>query len=205
MIPTNGGRLVQDGPDSYEFIGTLEQMNGLSFLTEVGARREFNNVIEFTAVTVDGDSTLPLVSDTFPLRILQNDFTSAVLEAMDDSNTGGMDILRGGDGANILVGGDGANILEGGSGRDTFRKESLDGIDRVVDFVVSEDLLDFTSLFLAQGIDYNPQTFNVIDNLKLSETVDGSLISFQDTEVMLLEGVFGTTLDELFAQGRLLV
>jgi hypothetical protein len=220
LIPTNGGRLLQDtlGSGSFEFIGTVEQMNALSVLT-VGARREFNNIVDFTAVTVDGDSTLPVVSGSFPLRILRDDERSLILEALDDLDTelvgdigndllvglGGNDILRGGDGTDVLIGGAGVNILEGGNGRDTFRRESLDGTDRVVDFDASQDLLDFTALFVAQGIDYNPQSFNVNDNLELSATVDGTLISFQGTPVMLLEDVFGITLEDLVAQGSLLV
>jgi len=71
----------------------------------------------------------------------------------------GIDLLRGGGGDDRLFGGVGADTLDGGAGNDRLQGDAgadtfilSDGIDRVMDFVDGEDLLD-VSAFGITGIE----------------------------------------------------
>jgi Ca2+-binding RTX toxin-like protein len=51
------------------------------------------------------------------------------------------DFLAGNNGDDTLVGGDGSDTLKGGAGNDIFLLDSLDGVDDILDFDISEDIL----------------------------------------------------------------
>lgn len=71
----------------------------------------------------------------------------------------GDDLLRGGAGSDTLVGALGNDTLGGGSGSDQFVLEVGAGTDTILDFTISEDLiqlsegLEFADLAIAQGTD----------------------------------------------------
>lgn len=71
----------------------------------------------------------------------------------------GDDLLRGGAGSDTLVGALGNDTLVGGSGSDQFVLEVGAGTDTILDFTISEDLiqlsegLEFADLAIAQGTD----------------------------------------------------
>ena len=59
----------------------------------------------------------------------------------------GRDNVTGGKGNDRIVGGSGADVLGGGEGRDTFVYSSIrDSGDRITDFEVNQDYLDFSVL-----------------------------------------------------------
>ena len=59
----------------------------------------------------------------------------------------GRDNVTGGKGNDRIVGGSGADVLGGGEGRDTFVYNSIrDSGDRITDFDINQDYLDFSSL-----------------------------------------------------------
>ena len=63
----------------------------------------------------------------------------------------GSDTLNGGDGNDILRGGIGNDILTGGLGADRFQFEKLPGSDRITDFQLGSDKLDFSLLGISAG------------------------------------------------------
>ena len=68
--------------------------------------------------------------------------TDDLIEAQD-----GRDIVTGGKGNDRIVGGSGSDVLAGGEGRDTFVYTSIrDSGDRLTDFNVNEDFLNFRAL-----------------------------------------------------------
>ena len=95
--------------------------------------------------------------------------------------------------------------MTGGAGVDIFQFANIGDVDTITDFSIAEDILDFSRLFESQGIDYDPQLFSVAENLELVTTIDGTLIRFRSNDVVLLQGVTGTTLQDLFNGGSLLV
>lgn len=220
FVPLQGGRLIDDGSGRFVFTGTVEQTNALSVVSGSGSVEKFDNIVDVTAVTVDGDTVLsPAVTDSFRVRVTFTDDISLNLVAPNNSDTelvgdrgadvlvglGGNDILNGGAGSDLLIGGGGANLMTGGAGVDIFQFANIGDVDTITDFSIAEDILDFSRLFESQGIDYDPQLFSVAENLELVTTIDGTLIRFRSNDVVLLQGVTGTTLQDLFNGGSLLV
>lgn len=67
------------------------------------------------------------------------------------SGNSGNDTLLGGNGRDVIAGGRGADLLTGGDGADTFVFRRGDGIDRITDFSVGEDIIRLHGL--ATGFD----------------------------------------------------
>lgn len=113
--------------------------------------------------------------------------TSNVLSGNDGNDTlfgnGGNDTLLGGNGRDILVGGTGADLLTGGSGADTFVFNRGDGIDRITDFSVAEDVIRLQGL--ATGF----------DRLSLTTVADGVQLAVLGGETIAI--LNGVTLDSL--------
>jgi hypothetical protein len=219
FVPTLGGRLIDEGGGRFVFIGTVEQTEKLHLVTGSGTVGVVRNDVAITAVTMDGDSMLdPPVIDSFPLRIRRDDTRSLNAQAPDNSDTelvgdtgndvlvglGGNDLLIGGVGSDLLVGGPGTDVLTGGPGADIFQWSGVDGLDTITDFNVGEDILDLSPLFVASGIPYDPQVFDVNADLELTDTVDGAVLSFRSTPLVVLREVT-SSLEEMFQQGSLLV
>lgn len=229
VIPTLGGRLTvvdtdpDDGTRTWTFTGSAEQADALNLVTGPDAKQGFYT-INVTGVTIDGDSQLtPPIADDFRLDIDEDDDDSLSLIAPDDGDSelegdhgndvliglGGADLLTGGDGFDLLVGGPGADTMSGGADVDVFqwRDGDLGGgvFDTIIDFE-SDDILDLSSIFAAQGLTFDPQEFDVNLFLTLTEAGGDTVISlFDGTPVVILEGVSGLTLEELYAQGSLLL
>ena len=99
------------------------------------------------------------------------------------NGNGGNDTLLGGNGRDVLVGGRGADLLTGGDGADTFVFRRGDGIDRITDFSVGEDIIRLHGL--ATGF----------DQLNLTADGDGIRVGLLGGEtIAILQGV---TLDSL--------
>jgi hypothetical protein len=105
------------------------------------------------------DPNDPGIPDDEPLsfEINGNDFRNDLI-APDSNNyrlvgKGDNDTLIGNAGDDILIGGLGQDTLSGGDGSNRFVYESIDdGIDRISDFKVGDDILDFAPLFDANPI-----------------------------------------------------
>lgn len=224
MIPELGGRLTKQGSGTYVFTGTAEQAEALNLITGPGTKAKFNYIIDVTAVSIDGGNVLTTpVKDDFRLSIKENDSTSSTVDAEDDSDTlleggegndiltglGGDDELVGGGGSDLLIGGPGRDEMTGGAGPDVFQWATgdLDGsLDTILDFTISEDILDLSQVFVDLEIDYDPQTFDVNDFLQLTNTIDGAEISLIDgSPIVILDGLSEVTLEQLFAQGAILL
>lgn len=124
------------------------------------------------------------------------DFNIVALEG--DQNTfsihsgtdiGGNDIVLGTSGADILCGGINNNIYLGGAGADTFvfedQEDNRGGLDLILDFDVSEDVLDFTEI--------KTLTFG---GLTITETADGNALIASIYETIELVGVGAATVTE---------
>lgn len=82
---------------------------------------------------------------------------------------GGDDVLAGGAGDDKLVGGRGRDVLDGGAGADLFVFAAGGGIDRIVDFSVQRDQLDFGGM-----------------NVRVRDIEDGARIVFEGGRVDIL-------------------
>lgn len=219
FLPTLGGRLTTDGSGTFVFTGTPEQAGALNLITGPGTNAEDKN-IGVSGVSIDGGVVLSTpVRDQFRLSVGENDDTSVALSGSgplvgdigNDVLTGDAldNTINGGGGSDLIIGGLGSDEMTGGAGRDVFQWSlaDLDGsLDRITDFTIAEDILNLSDVFTSIGINYDPQTFDVNNLLKLRDTIDGAEISLlDDTPVVLLEGVTGISLESLFAQGSILL
>ena len=109
-------------------------------------------------------------------------------------------VIAGNAGNNVITGGGGADTLSGGGGNDTFAWTRADlaagtgGLDRITDFGAG-DRLDFSGVFAARPA-------AAADVLRVADTAAGTVISAdvgsgQFIDVVVLENVHGTTIDEL--------
>lgn len=112
--------------------------------------------------------------------------TGSWIQGNSDNNTllgqGANDRLDGNAGNDTLNGGAGDDILEGGSGQDTFAFDMNGGIDRVLDFSVTDDRIDLS----ATGLQFS--------DLVIGDTANGAVIIYDDTAdidigLILLDGV----------------
>ena len=72
----------------------------------------------------------------------------------DDGLSGGSgnDTLKGGDGNDLIYADWGKDVLTGGTGDDTFSFYTINGVDRITDFAVGHDTIDFNlDVFTAFG------------------------------------------------------
>jgi len=223
FIPLEGGRLIENGSTA-TFIGTQTQANNLFLVTGSTTIAE-SNTMTLSAVSIDGSSTSDPLVDTFRVRSFSDDTTSLIVTSPNatsgnfEGGTGndvidsgaGNDVLFGGGGNDLLIGGPGSDQMTGGTGIDIFKWESATDLgspaDRILDFNIVEDVLSVSEV-LNGLVDYNPQFFNIEDFLTLVD--DGtdttiSIPSLAGQELVVLEGVTGLTIQELFDNGNILL
>jgi len=158
------------------------------------------------------------VSDVENLEVFVDGNLQSVLNM---EGTDGNDVLYGGSTANILngglgddvlYGGEDDDILYGGADADTFVFLSGEtGVDTIADFSISEgDILDIADLLS----DYNPAQDDIDDFVTLTEmggdTVisvdrDGTGTTYTAQDVVNVDNVTGLDLDDMIANGELLV
>ncbi len=87
----------------------------------------------------------------------------------------GKDKLLGGNGNDILIGGADQDILIGGNGADIFKFNSLIGVDKIQDFVISVDTLQFeNNIFSALGKKGNLATRKFIAGKGFNQAQDSN-------------------------------
>lgn len=129
------------------------------------------------------------------------------------AQTGGNDVLDGGEGDDLLVGGFGSDEMTGGNGSDTFlffpsgRSAYLPEIDRILDFARGFDELDLTRWGL-DGVALDTDENGVLgdgDDAVFGDG-EGNLVidlgsatglADPDTSVLILDGVTSLRLDDL--------
>lgn len=95
----------------------------------------------------------------------------------------GKDVLHGGSGNDRLVDANGGDWLTGGTGRDHFWiGDGTQGITQITDFQTGSDRLRFTEL----GITFGKLTFR--------DTVTGVVVSYQQRDLVKLQGITSTQL-----------
>lgn len=99
----------------------------------------------------------------------------------------GNDTLDGGQGNDTIVGGVGNDVLFGFTGADTFRFNDGFDVDRIADFAVGVDTLQFTSA-LTNGI----TNANTIISTFATVTAQGVVFDFGGGDVLTLVGVNST-------------
>lgn len=92
----------------------------------------------------------------------------------------GADKLKGGGGHDLLIGGRGNDKLSGGAGRDKFVFDEGSGADRIMDFIIGEDIIDLTEYAI---------TFDML-------SFSGARIFLNDGDSIRLNGLDASTLDE---------
>jgi Ca2+-binding RTX toxin-like protein len=182
--------------------------------------------VSISGITRDGDSELATpITDFFRLTVA-NPMTAGVTRSGNNVTGGaGNDVLTGvagsnstlsgGAGRDLLTGGSGADVLTGGEGADVFRWSSDDlfsGVDMITDFTsgVGGDQLDFSSLLTG----FNPQLSKLSEFLQLVEGSSGTMLRVDSnglvggllfSEVVLLQGLTGLKLDQLWNDGNLVL
>jgi Ca2+-binding RTX toxin-like protein len=220
-----GGRLTTTTGEAstWEFVGTAAQANALAVVTGPSTVSGYaNNLVQVSVTGHDGSDAFGPVLDNYRLAIQQDDVTSLRISGGDGNDIlvgdvgndilvggSGDDILVGGASHDLLVGGPGADSLTGGTGTNVFQwsLDDLDGsTDVITDFFVvgSQNVLDLSAVFLADGLAYNPQDFRLDSRLELSPT--GTLTAKLTTgPVPVVSGLAGATLAGLWEDGSLLV
>jgi Ca2+-binding RTX toxin-like protein len=218
-----GGKIAEIGSGVWSFTGTQEQANALQVASGPNLSPT-TRTITVNGITIDGDSFLdPPVLDDFILTVTQPSNIGVELIATNSSaatltGIAGNDRLTGDDGNDILSGGAGMdrisglggdNTLTGGSGADQFNI-SPGSIDTITDFDASEgDQVDVSSLLETH---FNLQQDDVSDFVQLAVNGPNTAIKVSATgsgtnyaTVVLLQGVTGLTLEDMVANGNLIV
>jgi Ca2+-binding RTX toxin-like protein len=218
-----GGKTAEIGSGVWAFTGTQEQANALQVASGSNLSQT-TQTITVSGMTIDGDSFLdPPVLDDFILTVAQptsmgleitatsGSDTSLVGAAGNDDLTGGNgnDIISGGAGMDRLSGLGGDNTLTGGSGADQFII-SPGSMDTITDFDASEgDQVDVSSLLETY---FNLQQDDASDFIQLAVNGPNTAIKVSATgsgsnyiTVVLLQGVTGLTLEDMMANGNLIV
>jgi Ca2+-binding RTX toxin-like protein len=226
LLAGQGGSLTDNGGGEFIFIGTEAQANALLAVSGPSTNSTFAE-ISISGVTRDGINVLDTpILDQFVLYV-NNPIAPGVEPPADITVNGGLgsDFLRGlpgsvstlfGDaGIDRLRGGSGADILTGGSDTDLFIYEDGDlgsGTDTITDFAdgVGGDQLVLNSLLTG----YGPQSSSISDFVQLlqvgSDTIvsvdaNGSVGGSSFIEVAKLQGKSGLDVNQLLADGNLIV
>ncbi len=112
-----------------------------------------------------------------------NDIITGDSEDNNISALGGDDLVDGLGGNDTLNGDAGNDTLTGGAGNDVFVAGVGEGADVITDFTSGEDVIDLS----AYG-------FNAIEDMLISDTIDGAVIDLGDGNNVTLEGVTATSL-----------
>ncbi len=117
----------------------------------------------------------------------------------------GSDILRGEDGDDTLFGGLGADILFGGDGADHFVFDNLNGVDTVMDFDDSDDVLEIGDLLSG----FDPIDDDIADFVMLSEVGDNTQVDIRATgtgdwtHLATLVNVTGLSVQQMLDDGNI--
>ena len=102
----------------------------------------------------------------------------------------GDDALFGGDGDDVLVGGRGRDVLDGGAGADLFVFNAGDGHDRIADFELARDMIQFIGAVTA------------FDQLAITQSSAGAAIDYGASDLLVLAAVSAQDIGEgLFVFG----
>ncbi|PSV19408.1 hypothetical protein C0W44_16050, partial [Photobacterium leiognathi subsp. mandapamensis] len=146
----------------------------------------------FDSVTID--PSINVVSGTETDNNLQGKIGLDILKGLSGNDalfgSDGNDTLNGGEGNDLLIGGQGNDVLIGGSGVDTFAwdlSESINDIDTIQDFNLTEDKLNLSDLLK----DATAETLD--DYLSISQNGEDSVISIktntEDSVNIILENI----------------
>jgi len=111
------------------------------FTEEIGQSFDGQDISlkDFESVTVIGSVTSSIIGNSSANIITGGSSNDTLI------GNGGTDTLSGGDGQDTISGGLGVDILTGGAGEDKFvYNSSTDGADVITDFVIADDILNFT-------------------------------------------------------------
>ncbi|PSW54662.1 Ig-like domain-containing protein, partial [Photobacterium leiognathi] len=146
----------------------------------------------FDSVTID--PSINVVNGTETDNNLQGKIGLDILKGLSGNDalfgSDGNDTLNGGEGNDLLIGGQGNDVLIGGSGIDTFAwdlSESINDIDSIQDFNLTEDKLNLSDLLK----DATAETLD--DYLSISQNGEDSVISIkintEDSVNIILENI----------------
>jgi Ca2+-binding RTX toxin-like protein len=225
IVASLGGSILDNGSGTWVFSGTEDQANALQVVSGPSTTAGVSTV-QISGITRDGDSVLATpITDFFRLNVANPTIAGVTISGNNVTGGAGNDVLMGVAGSNstlsgdagrdLLIGGSGADVLTGGEGTDVFRWSSDDlysGVDIITDFTsgVGGDQLHFSSLLTG----FNPQLSKLSDFVKLVESnsdttvrVDsnGLVGGFLFSEVVVLQGLTGLDLDQLWNDGNLVL
>jgi Ca2+-binding RTX toxin-like protein len=223
LVAGLGGSLTDNGEGQRVFSGTQDQTNALQMvsgpLTTAGTTD-----ITISGITKDGADILETpITDFFRLTVTRP--TNAGILASGNTLTGrdgndsltglaeGNSTIDGGGGIDRIQGLSGFNSLTGGGGSDTFAWNSDDiglGVDTITDFTVGVggDQLDF------DFVGFDQQLSDISEFLQLLEDGNDTIVRVDSNgvvggvsfiETVVLQGVTGLDLDQLLADGNLIV
>ncbi|QFT29528.1 Serralysin C precursor [Labrenzia sp. THAF82] len=129
-----------------------------------------------------GDDTLIGTADDFTIDRTTSSSGSDTL-----TGSSGDDKLIGGKGDDKLIGGKGDDQMYGGAGSDTFVFKPGFGSDRISDFDMDADRLDFSSMIDANGV-------YMLTATKQSD--QGLELAFSDGSSLMLDSVSATTIGD---------
>jgi Ca2+-binding RTX toxin-like protein len=225
IVASLGGSILDNGNGTWIFSGTEDQANALQLVSGPSTTARVTTV-QISGITRDGDSELATpITDFFRLIVVNPTIAGVTISGNNVTGGQGNDVLTGvagsnstlfgGSGRDLLTGGSGADVLTGGDGADVFRWSSDDlfsGVDIITDFTtgVGGDQLHFSSLLTG----FNPQLSKLSDFVKLVEGSSGTTVrvdsnglvgGFLFSDVVVLQGITGLDLDQLWNDGNLVL
>jgi Ca2+-binding RTX toxin-like protein len=225
IVASLGGSILDNSNGEWIFSGTEDQTNTLQ-LVSGPLTAAIVTTVNLSGITRDGKSELATpITDFFRLTVAKPKTAGVTRSENNVSGGAGNDVLTGvagrnstlsgGAGRDLLIRSSGADVMTGGTGSDVFRWSSDDlfsGVDIFTDFTssIGGDQLHFSSLLTG----FNPQLSKLSDFFKLVEgisdttvrvDINGLVGGLLFSEIVVLQGLTGLDLDQLWKDGNLVL
>jgi len=164
------------------FLNGVTRSGGYQYLTNPSS---LDSVLPLTGANEGADTVISSVSYTLPTAV-ENLTLASGAGSINGTGNALDNVIIGNDGNNVLTGGAGNDILTGGLGSDTFVFAAGFGTNKITDFHVGEDILQFDHTIFATA---SAALSHAADNAQGSAviTVGADSVVVQDVSTATLQ------------------